>query len=63
MDLQIAQLNWLGFGIGGGFAISTPVFKLRYSDAEWRRCLSILVHFMGAQACLTLPLWVERTDT
>lgn len=62
MDLQIVHLDWVGPGIGAGFSLYTPVFKKRYEDKEWFRCISLIVHLMGFQLCLTIPLWVEGVD-
>jgi hypothetical protein len=58
-DLDPLQLNWFGMAIGAGFSITTPLFRLRYADPEVYRCFSLVIHFMGFQLCITIPLWIE----
>ncbi len=31
-NLKIIECNYFGFCIGAGFSITTPTFKIRYSD-------------------------------
>ena len=57
MSLKILQFNWLGMCIGAGFAITTPVFKKNYQDEHKWQCWQLLLHLMGVQVCLTLPIW------
>lgn len=54
------KFQFLGFCIGGGANLSTPVFKLRYTDRDWYRCISIVAYFMGFQASVTIPLWKDN---
>lgn len=59
-NLRPIQIHWPQFAIGVGFNISQEQFKLRYSDKDWRRCILITVHFMGAMLMINIPLWVDN---
>lgn len=58
-DLKVFSFLWQGFCIGGGVSITTPMFKLRYTDAKLWRCLTCAVSFMGCYFGITIPLWKE----
>jgi len=55
-DLKIFRFNYFGFSVGAGFNISTPLFKKRYSDISKFRCVSLVVHFFGAQIAVIIPI-------
>jgi hypothetical protein len=61
-DLPILCLTWTGFAIGFSAYITTPVFKKRYEDKEFCRCVSVGVGFCGLQLFLTIPVFVECED-
>jgi hypothetical protein len=56
-NLRIMQTHWTTFSIGVGFNLSTPAHKLRYSDLGYYRCVSLILHLMGAQIHILVPVF------
>jgi len=62
-DLSVITGDFFGPAIGAGFTISTPVFKLRYSDKHLYRMLSVIVFFCGANLYIKIPLWRDTNES